>query len=64
MGGGDFADLTLEQGAKGAIEAIVKADSTNNGTFYMIEVAGWENATGTHQYDGKIMPWWYTFTRT
>lgn len=57
MGGGDFADLTLEQGAKGVVEAIIKADSRKNGTFFMIEVAGWENSAGIHQYDGKVCPW-------
>jgi hypothetical protein len=57
MGGGDGADLTLEQGAKGILEAVVKAGPEKNGTFRMIEVAGWENAAGMHQYDGKIMPW-------
>ncbi|KFX94413.1 hypothetical protein O988_06322 [Pseudogymnoascus sp. VKM F-3808] len=45
MGGGDGADLTLEQGARGILEAIVKSGSEKNGAFFMIEVAGWENAT-------------------
>lgn len=57
MGGGDGADLTLEQGAKGIIDALVKGGAEKNGTFFMIEVAGWENATGMHQYNGKTMPW-------
>lgn len=57
MGGGDMADLTLEQGAQGILEAIVKGGPEKNGTFSMIEVAGWENSTGFHQYDGRVMPW-------
>ncbi|KFZ03071.1 hypothetical protein V502_11249, partial [Pseudogymnoascus sp. VKM F-4520 (FW-2644)] len=56
MGGGDIADLTLEQGARGIIEALVKGGAEKNGTSFMIEVAGWENATGVHQYNGKTMP--------
>lgn len=57
MGGGDFADLTLEQAAKGVVEAIAKADSVKTGTFFMIEVAGWEDNPGLHQYNGKICSW-------
>ncbi|KFZ12067.1 hypothetical protein V501_04389 [Pseudogymnoascus sp. VKM F-4519 (FW-2642)] len=57
MGGGDIADLTLEQGARGIIEALVKGGAEKNGKSFMIEVAGWENATGVHQYNGKTMPW-------
>jgi hypothetical protein len=57
MGGGDYADLTLEQAAKGIVEAIGNANSAKSGTFYMIEVAGWENSTGVHQYDGRACPW-------
>jgi hypothetical protein len=57
MGGGDGGDLTLEQGARGILEAIVKSGLDKNGAFFMIEVAGWENVTGMHQYNGKLMPW-------
>lgn len=57
MGGGDIADLTLEQGARGIIEALVKSGAEKSGTSFMIEVAGWENSTGMHQYNGKTMPW-------
>jgi hypothetical protein len=57
MGGGDIADLTLEQGARGIIEALVKGGAEKNGKSFMIEVVGWENATGVHQYNGKTMPW-------
>ena len=57
MGGGDGADLTLEQGARGVLEAAAKAGPEKNGTFFMIEVAGWEKAKGVHQYDGKTMQW-------
>ena len=57
MGGGDIADLTLEQGARGIIESLVKGGAERNGTSFMIEVAGWENSAGVHQYNGKTMPW-------
>ena len=56
-GGGDIADLTLEQAAKGLLDAIAKAGPEKNGEFFMIEVAGWENSTGLHQYNGKTLPW-------
>jgi hypothetical protein len=45
---GDGADLTLEQAGQGIIEAIVKGGAEKNGTFSMIEVAGWEKAAGLH----------------
>ncbi|KFY17159.1 hypothetical protein V492_00837 [Pseudogymnoascus sp. VKM F-4246] len=51
MGGGDIADLTLEQGAKGILEALVKGGAEKNGTSFMIEVDGWENSAGVHQYN-------------
>ncbi|KFY42559.1 hypothetical protein V494_02359 [Pseudogymnoascus sp. VKM F-4513 (FW-928)] len=57
MGGGDIADLTLEQAAKGFIEALVGGGKGKNGTTYMIQVDGYENAPGVHQYNGKTMPW-------
>jgi len=57
MGGGNMADLTLEQAAKGLLEAIVKAGPEKNGKFFMIEVDGWEDSTGLHQYNGKVMPY-------
>jgi len=57
MGGGDGAELTLEQVAKGILNAIVKSGPEKNGKFFMIEVEGWETATRLHQYDGRIMPW-------
>jgi hypothetical protein len=57
MGGGDGADLTLEQAAKGVLDAAENSGSEKNGKFFMIEVDGWENSKGMHQYDGRIMPW-------
>ncbi|KFY42393.1 hypothetical protein V494_02444 [Pseudogymnoascus sp. VKM F-4513 (FW-928)] len=54
MGGGDIADLTLEQGARGILEALVKGGAEKNGTSFMIEVAGWENSTGVHQYNATL----------
>lgn len=57
MGGGEGADLTLEQGATGILEAIVNGGPEKNGRFYMITVPGWENTTGAHQYDGSFMQW-------
>lgn len=57
MGGGDGADLTLEQGAKGIVDALVQSGPEKNGKFFMVEVSGWETANGIHQYNGKIMPW-------
>lgn len=57
MGGGEGADLTLEQGATGILEAIVSGGPEKNGRFFMITVPGWENATGMHRYDGSDMKW-------
>ncbi|KAL2829523.1 short-chain dehydrogenase-like protein [Aspergillus cavernicola] len=57
MGGGKVADLTLEQGATGILEAIVKGGPEKNGKFSMITVPGWENAAGLHRYDGSFMQW-------
>lgn len=57
MGGGDGADLTLEQGARGILEALVKSGPEKNGKFFMVEVPGWEKAKGLHQYDGAIVAW-------
>lgn len=57
MGGGDGADLTLEQGVKGIIDALITSGPEKNGKFFMIKVPGWENPAGIHKYDGRSMEW-------
>jgi hypothetical protein len=57
MGGGDGADLTLGQGAKGIIDALISSGPEKNGKFFMIKVPGWENPAGIHKYDGRSMEW-------
>jgi hypothetical protein len=44
-------------GAKAVVDVILKADQSFNGVYQNIKVAGWENATGRNQYDGKSPPW-------
>jgi hypothetical protein len=39
------------------IEVLDRDRSELNGKFVNIKVAGWENATGLHQYNGAEIPW-------
>lgn len=39
------------------LEVLDKDRSELNGKFMNIKVAGWEDATGLHKYDGKELPW-------
>jgi hypothetical protein len=57
MAGEYPADLTPEEASKAIVDAATKADSSKNGTFYMLEVPGKEKIEGLHQYDGGVCPW-------
>lgn len=57
LGGGDYADLTTEQGAKASLDIIFEPGQKYNGKFPKVLVKGWENNPGNQQYDGTITPW-------
>ena len=52
-----MADLSVEQGAKGALEKILSAGREQNGTFSNIKVEGWTPKNGGSTYDGADAPW-------
>ncbi|CAG8977781.1 hypothetical protein HYALB_00010866 [Hymenoscyphus albidus] len=54
--GGPYADLDAKTGAKAVIE-VLDRDTKLNGKFVNIKVAGWENASGLHQYNGADIEW-------
>ncbi|RAK97341.1 SDR family oxidoreductase [Aspergillus ibericus CBS 121593] len=49
--GGTNADLTVEEGAKAVVNAVMSADKECNGRFQNIHVPGWKG------YDGQDIPW-------
>jgi len=55
--GGPYADLDVPTGAKAVIERLERDRAELNGKFVNIKVAGWENATGLHKYDGAEIAW-------
>ncbi|KAL7920130.1 hypothetical protein ACQKWADRAFT_299438 [Trichoderma austrokoningii] len=55
--GSDMADLDAATGAKAVTDLVNKADTSYNGKFYNIHVAGWEHNEGVNQYDGLEIPW-------
>ncbi|KAI1176630.1 NAD(P)-binding protein [Nemania sp. FL0916] len=55
LGGGDSADLTVEQGAKASLDIIFAPGQKYNGQMPKVLVKGWENKS--HRYDGTNLPW-------
>jgi hypothetical protein len=39
------------------VEVLDRSRAELNGKFVNIKVAGWENATGLHQYNGADISW-------
>ncbi|TVY55002.1 C-factor [Lachnellula cervina] len=54
--GSQNADLSVEVGAKAALDKIIGAGKEQNGQFLNIKIEGWEK-TGPNQYDGVNPPW-------
>ena len=55
--GMEAADLPVEVGAAAVLEKVFAAGKADTGTFLNIHVAGWEEAAGANQYDGRNAPW-------
>ena len=51
------ADLPVAAGASAVLEAVHKAGKEDNGKFYNIRVADWEEKEGLNRYDGLTLPW-------
>ncbi|KAL9590734.1 MAG: hypothetical protein Q9203_000456 [Teloschistes exilis] len=51
------ADLPVAAGATAVLEAVHQYGKEENGKFYNIRVAGWEEKEGLNQYDGLNPPW-------
>ncbi|TVY84087.1 putative oxidoreductase [Lachnellula suecica] len=57
--GGDWADLSVEEGTKATLDKIIGAGKEQNGQFLNIHVKGWETVPEgkLNHYDGKNAPW-------
>lgn len=55
--GSQNADLSVEVGAKAALDKILRAGKEQNGQFLNIHVNGWEERDGPNRYDGVNPPW-------
>lgn len=57
IGGGNFADLTPEQGAKASLDLILRPGQELNGKFVKVAIEGFTTSDGRSKYDGPIAPW-------
>ena len=57
MGGGEAADLTVEESGKAVLEIVDGAGKESNAKFYNVRVSGWEENPGLNQYAGGVIPW-------
>ncbi|KAG9232278.1 short chain dehydrogenase reductase [Amylocarpus encephaloides] len=59
LGGKDWADLTVEEGAQASLDKITGAGKEQNGQFMNIHIKGWEKPKGGGRnfYDGVNPSW-------
>jgi hypothetical protein len=55
--GGETAELDPTTSATKVLDIIARDAKQINGKFLKVQVPGWENAPGLHQYDGGELPW-------
>jgi hypothetical protein len=54
---GDRADLAVDVGAKATLDILFRSTKEDNGRFFNIRVAGYEDVEGPNKYDGKEVAW-------
>ncbi|CRG88458.1 hypothetical protein PISL3812_05488 [Talaromyces islandicus] len=55
--GGEGADLPVDIGVRATLHIVHSKTKKDNGRFFNIKVAGWENKQGPNQYNGAELPW-------